>query len=391
VYPHQLERLSAALHATGAAALVATSPANVRYVTGFGGAVSARDAGQPCLGVFSDSGTALIVPAGVTPAVAVDVPDVTAVACYGRLEVPGRADREDARRLHGWLAGSAAGPEEALQTALSRIGAGTERVALDEDGLTPGQWRRLQAQLGAARLADGGTEQLAVARAVKGPFEIECLDRALAFAEEALNEAIQMLKPGVTEREAALVCIQHLLTREVTPGPVHIVAGAGSALGGNAPSGRTLRTGDLVRCTVGGAYKGYHSRVVRTAVVGEPSPRQAEIHAALQAGVEHAIDALRPGTAIGHAAAGAGAAVRAAGLVSYAGVTSTHGIGLTAHEWPDLARAGDAIVEPGMVVVVELSHDELGWGGIGLADTALVTRTGAHTLNRSRRGLVFLD
>jgi Xaa-Pro aminopeptidase len=142
---------------------------------------------------------------------------------------------------------------------------------------------------------------------------------------------------------------------------------------------------------VGGTYKGYRAGVARTAVVGEPSPRQAEIHAALQAGVETAIDALRPGATLGEVVAGAGEAARSAGLSSHTGGTLLHGVGLAAREWPDLAVAGDVGVEPGMVLLVAMSHEELGWGGVGLADTVLVTRTGAHGLNRSRRGLVVLD
>jgi Xaa-Pro aminopeptidase len=387
VYPHQAERLDAALQASGAAALVATAPENVRYIAGVVAALHPRDPRRPFLAVFARGGTALILPAEAVLEAATETPDVTAVVCYGEGDVAGDAGREDTHRARTWLAHATATPEDALEAALAGVGAAGERIALDEDGLSPGQWRGLAARLGATRVGADGARHLATARAVKAPFEIECLDRALAFAEDAVNEAIQMVKPGVTEREAAQLCTERLLARDVVPGPLHVATGPDSAVASRAPTARALRAGDLVRFVVRGAHKGYHAEVARTAVVGEPSPRQAE---ALQAGIEAAIDALRPGAAAGAVASAAHEAVRAGGLARARSAIG-RGIGLAPWEWPDLAPGGDVVVEPGMVLVVALSYEELGWGGIGLTDTVLVTRTGGHSLNRSRRGLVVLD
>ena len=40
---------------------------------------------------------------------------------------------------------------------------------------------------------------------------------------------------------------------------------------------------------------------------------------------------------------------------------------------------------------IEVPHLEIGWGGVALRDTVLVTSTGGRALNRSARGLVVLD
>jgi Xaa-Pro aminopeptidase len=45
----------------------------------------------------------------------------------------------------------------------------------------------------------------------------------------------------------------------------------------------------------------------------------------------------------------------------------------------------------GMVVCAETPHYAAGEAGLTVTETALVTRTGAHVLNRSHRGLVVLD
>src|SRR5512143_2517253 len=62
MYPHQSERLSEALERAHLGALVATSPENVAYITGFQG-LSGGGLQAPEFGVFSRAGTALVVPA----------------------------------------------------------------------------------------------------------------------------------------------------------------------------------------------------------------------------------------------------------------------------------------------------------------------------------------
>src|SRR4029453_1615718 len=84
MYPHQIERLTHAVEAAGAEALVAISAANVAYVTGFRSLAHAL-LGAPHFGVFTRRGTALVVPAVEVPAVVADEVDVNHVVCFGEL------------------------------------------------------------------------------------------------------------------------------------------------------------------------------------------------------------------------------------------------------------------------------------------------------------------
>ena len=67
-----------------------------------------------------------------------------------------------------------------------------------------------------------------------------------------------------------------------------------------------------------------------------------------------------------------------------------HGVGLEPREAPWLVRGG-APLEAGMVLAVENPYYVVGEAGVTIMETVLVTRTGAHGLNRSHRGLVTLD
>ncbi len=389
MYPHQAERLTAALDAAGVEALVASSTANVAYVTGF--ASLARSVyGTPGLAVFSRHGTALVVPAIDLAAVVADSIDADHVVAFGRF-ASSYTDPLGAvsRRLKSLDDARAASPAEALVRALGALGV-EGAVALDESGLGAGLARELDAAL-APRRAVPAADRFRAARRAKGPWEIESLARALDVAETAANEVIQMLAPGVTEADAATAFARAALERRGHAYGVVVAFGERAAIPAPHPTDRALRAGDLVRLDLGCVARGYHAEVARVCVMGEPSEAQARAHDAIQAALEAALDAVGPGTSARAVFDAAVSAARAAGLADYDRVHVGYGIGLEPCEPPELAAGSAAVLEAGEVLRIETPYYRHGWGGLALKDTVLVGTTGARVLNRSRRGLVVLD
>src|SRR5262245_23781793 len=390
VYPHQIERLSQALEAAGAEALVATSPANVAYVTGFHGLTHAA-LQTPQFGVFSRRGTALVIPsADVAPAVA-DGVEVDHILAFGeagwfREGSPGPL----VRRVQSIINRCAPEAHDALAAALDALAIREGVVALD-DARLPGHHReRIASHLGRLRIASG-TEPLASARRVKAPFEIECVLGALGIAEEALNEVVQMLKRGVTEREATGLYLTEIVKRGGEPGPSSVTMGDRTSLGLASPSDRALRPREVVRLDVACVYRGYAARVGRTAVLGEPTPEQEAAHGAIQGALEAAVDAASPGRLAREVHEAVVGAMRERGLADFHCPRIGHGIGLEAVEPPSLSPDDARALEAGEVLSLELSHHALGQEGFLVRDTVLVTVGGARVLNRSAHGLVSLD
>jgi Xaa-Pro aminopeptidase len=391
VYPHQTERLTQALEHDGLEALVATSPANVSYLSGFRSLSRAVAPATEILAVFTRRGSALVIPAIDGPAVAVESAPVDHVVCYGAfVYAVGDGRDESARRVGAWLRDRAADPAEGLVRALGALGVRGGRVGLDAAGAGEATRGALAAHLPSVSVVDA-TAAFGRARVVKGPWELECLARALAIAEEAVNEVLQMLKPGVGEREAAALYEAEVAKRGAEPCATIIAMGERSALPAAYPSERALRPRDLVRFAVGCVLQGYRSEVARTAVMGEPTALQETRHAAILAGEQAAMDAIRHGRAAGAVFEVTVNAVREAGIPGYGRHHVGHGIGLDAVEPPWLAPGGDTTLETGMVLGVEAPYYEHGWGGLSVKDTVLVTASGARILNRSERGLIVLD
>jgi Xaa-Pro aminopeptidase len=390
MYPHQAERLTAALERAGADALVATSPGGVAYITGFRGLTGAAGP-APRLAVFTRQGTALVVPAADAVGIVVEAVPVDHVVGFGEFRPAfGPRPSPEVRRVQAIAERFAAGPADALARALAELGIRSGSVGLDESGLAHEDWRHLQDGLAGVKVI-AAAGHLAEARRVKAPYEIECLGQALHVAEEALDVVIQAIDRGMTEREAATLYAAEVLKRGAWPYPALVAMGERAAIPAPSPTDRALGRGDFVRFDVGCVHKGYCASVGRTAVLGPPTPAQEAAHAAIQAGLDAAIAAVRAGAAAGRVREAAVAAVRAAGLPEYECAHVGHGIGLDRAERPALAAGGETPLEMGEVLRIETPYYEIGAIGIGVTGTVLVTSAGARVLNRSHAGLIVLD
>jgi Xaa-Pro aminopeptidase len=390
MYPHQAERLTEVLDRHRLEALIASSEPNVTYLTGFRG-VSHTVLETPQLAVFSRHGTALVVASGEAAAVVTDGIEVDHVVAFGGVP-DAYAERPDAgvKRIRELVEASAPNATDALAAALATLGVRDGAVGLDEGRITPATWQRIATRLTGPTLVPAADHFLS-ARRVKGPWEIERLHLSLGAAEEALNEVIAKIAPGMTEREAVTLFQSEVIKRGAEPVPATITTGARTWIPFTRATDRALRPHEIVRFDVGCVVDGYHARVARTAVAGALGDRLDATYRAVQAALEAAIDAVKPGVAAACIHAAALAAAHEAGLGSFAASRVGCGVGLAPSEMPDLAHGVETPLETGEVLTIDVRHFEMGWAGVHVRDTVLVTSGGARSMNRSSHGLVVLD
>jgi Xaa-Pro aminopeptidase len=391
MYPHQTERLTSVLEREGLEALVASAPENIEYVTGFRSLSQAIYRRTPLFAVFARTGTALVVPAIDVAAVAAAGVDSGHVIAYGEFFLDERAAADEVgQRVRAWTASPAPSAGDAVARALEALGVRRGPIGLDDTQLAFDAWHRAGERLSPMKVIAAGSD-FAAARMVKSPYELETAERALHAAEEAANQLIQSLAPGMTEREAVALYENALRERGAMPGPTIIAFGDRSAIPAPYASARALRSGEIVRLELGAIFRSYCAQVARTAVAGEAAPRHETLHRAIQAGVEAAIDAIRPGVRAERVFEAAVAAARDQGLPDYRRHHVGHGIGLEPYEPPTLAPGDDTELEAGMLLRVEAPYYAIGWGGMNLMETVLVIRGGGRVMNRAARGLVVLD
>jgi Xaa-Pro aminopeptidase len=384
---HRRQRLTGVLEAEGLDALIATTTENVYYVSGLRSISHALFRGLELYAVFTRRGTALVIPFIDTTGVASERIAVDHLACYGKFffeyaEDPG----EIGRKIRDWTRAPAASPADALAGVLGDVGVLGGRVGLDEGGLFAPAWKRLEDRLAATTLVPA-YQMFRQARMVKGSDEVAALERAALVAEDGIAAVLAMLKPGVTERDAARVYEQEVLRRGAQPFFTVVTIGERAALADVHPSDRALRPGDLVRFDLGCLWGPYRSDISRTAVLGAPTEKQARYYAAILAGERAAIATMKPGVPVSRLFDVAVRVTRENGLPHYQRHHVGHGIGLEPYDPPTINATTNTALEAGMVFCVETPYYEHGWGGVQVEDAVEITPTGVRTLTRSSQDL----
>lgn len=257
-------------------------------------------------------------------------------------------------------------------------------LGLEGDNLTYNQFQTLREQLGGVALksVSGLVEEL---RARKDKGEIALIEEAVRLADEAFKDVLPQLRPGVPEREVALM-LEFSMRRRGAEGAAFktiVASGPRSALPHGVASAKIMAPGDFVTLDFGAVYNGYHSDITRTVVLGRPAQKQREIYEIVLEAQMSAIESLRAGIKALDVDSAARGIIARAGYGEQFGHSTGHGVGLCIHEKPRLSARDQVLLEEGMVVTVEPGIYLPGWGGVRIEDTVLVQNGGCRVLTRS--------
>lgn len=386
------ERAARVLREAGADILVGTTSNNVTYLSGY------QPFGQrflPTTQVYAvvqadalDQATVVAPIADTDMAVQFPTPDAH-MRWYGRffVETPPTEDglSEEMRRFAAFNA--AQPPASALAVLLDVLRAcpAQARIAVDERGIAPANYAALAEEFGARLMP--GADLLDRIRMVKTPEEIRRLRRAVEVIEASYRAALEAAHEGMTEHEMATVFDTTTVQLGCAPVFTVIAFGERSAFPNAVPSDARLRPGDIIRFDIGCRAEGYNSDISRTAIFGQPSPKQHAYYQAILDGEEAGLAALRPGARACDIFATAVTATQKGGIPHYRRQHVGHGIGLDVYDHPVLNESTQTPLEPGMVFEVETPYYEIGFGGIQVEDTAVITESGYELLTRTPRTL----
>jgi Xaa-Pro aminopeptidase len=196
------------------------------------------------------------------------------------------------------------------------------------------------------------------------------------------ERALEVLRPGVKETEVAgeMEFAARRGGAEEMSFPTIIASGARSALPHGRASDRAIAPGGFVVCDFGVILSGYCSDQTRTVWVGAVSDDARRAYEAVRAAQQAAIDAVKPGAAVGEVDAAARKILRKAGLGRYFTHSTGHGVGLEIHEAPRVANGQTEILQPGMVITIEPGVYFPGKWGVRIEDMVAVTADGCEVL-----------
>jgi len=329
-------------------ALVVTTLANVRYLTGFSGSAG-------LLAVTADA--VLLTTDGRYRTQSAEQVSASGVDALIDIEI-----------------GSATAQREALAAV---VGTGN-RVGLEADNVTWAQSRRFEELFEQSDVSatSGVVEAL---REVKDPGEIARMARAAAIADAALGEVLALLSSGITEEDFALA-LDTAMRRggaESSAFETIVAAGPNSAKPHHRPTARPIAAAEPVVVDFGATFEGYRSDMTRTFCVGgEPQGELARIFEVVRASQAKGVAAVRPGVGAKDVDDVCRQVIAEAGWAERFEHGTGHGVGLDIHEAPTVSALGTAILEPGVVVTVEPGVYLPGVGGVRIEDTLVVTEDG---------------
>jgi len=359
----RLEKLRAALGALGIDplpdVLLVTTPANIRWLTGFSGSAG------------------LLM---VAPERSVLVTDGRyRTQASEQLAAAGAADRVDLR------VGGVPAQREALAAAASGATAvGLEAGDVSWAGAT--MWESVLDPVPVVA-TQGVVEGL---RVVKDGAELARMERAAAIADDALGSVLPLLAgagAGAEVTESAFAAALDHATRrggaEDRAFETIVASGENSAMPHARPGARVIRPGDPVVVDFGATFDGYRSDMTRTFCVGgEPTGTLAAVFDAVSRAQAAGVAAVAPGVVAGDVDQVCRDRIAESGWADRFEHGTGHGVGLDIHEEPAVGAGSTAILRAGTVVTVEPGVYLPDVGGVRIEDTLVVTDAGSRPLTR---------
>ena len=277
---------------------------------------------------------------------------------------------------------------ERVREALAESGA--QRLAAEDQRLSHAGFLMWEKTLGLTLLPAGDLFQ--TLRAVKSEEELASMTEAQRISEAALEEVLQLLRPGMTEREAASERVYRML-RHGSEGnsfdPI-VVTGSKTSLPHGVPGDKVLQKGDFVTMDFGSLKNGYCSDMTRTVAVGSATDEMKNVYDVVLRAQLAGIKAARAGVLGRDIDQASRKVIADAGFGPYFGHGFGHCLGLEIHEPPFASQKGDSPLPAGSVSSAEPGIYLPGRFGVRIEDVMILRETGAELITRAPKELIIL-
>jgi Xaa-Pro aminopeptidase len=351
---NRLRKLRELIIEKGLDGLLISQPDNLRYLSGFTG-----------------SGWLLI--SGRDAILALDFLYVE----QAKQESPDFEIIQIKQELHSWLPG--------LVSDLGWHKLGFEANLISYDG-----YRMLDEAIRAKQVnidlvpATGAVERL---RSVKEPEELTLVTKAAELADAVFEQAKGIIRPGMTEKEAAWEIEKDLRQNgsEEVPFEIIVASGPNSALPHARPTEKSICPSEPVLIDMGARIDGYCSDLSRTMFLGGANKVFQRIYSVVLQAQAAAIEGAKSRIAASQVDQLARSVIEQAGYGDAFGHGLGHGVGLAVHEFPRLGLSSSDLLADGMVFTIEPGIYLAGQGGVRIEDMVVLEDGKARVLTKATK------
>jgi Xaa-Pro aminopeptidase len=284
------------------------------------------------------------------------------------------------------------GSVDAMRSAvayLRGLGAPPASIGVERSFMPADAEEVLRTQFPDARIVDAhfALESL---RMIKTTAEIGLLRDASERIEAAMVASFAQARPGMTKHEFLKIIQTNEIQRDMAYDYAFVLI---DQSGNPNPSSEPLTAGGKTLIDSGGNYRGYIGDICRPGCFGTPDEELVDLLAEVDAIQQVARGVVKAGLRGGDLVEVGLEAVKASSHRDHLSYIA-HGMGLVAHERPQLATMNphgyppidaDRPLQSGMVLSVETFLTDSSRGVVGLEDTLVVTNDGYEALGDKHR------
>ena len=267
---------------------------------------------------------------------------------------------------------------------------GISKMGFEDACMTVSEFSRFTSELKCQLVY--GSKMLLDIRQSKDEYEIEQMIKAQRIAESALEEVLNDIRVGVTEREIAARIMYLLLSKgaeDKSFDPI-VVSGKNSSMPHGVPTDKPIEEGDFVTMDFGCKYNGYCSDMTRTVAVGHATDEMVKVYNIVLEAQLKGISEAKAGISGAQVDAAARDVIKSYGYGEYFGHSFGHGVGIEIHESPNLSPANQAPLPVNAVVSAEPGIYLMGKFGVRIEDVLVLKENGCENITKANKNLIIL-
>ena len=296
-----------------------------------------------------------------------------------------------------WVDSADSNPGLDLWDILEGQGCRGQRLGIEMEAwcLTAARWEQVKAVIDDRCDYEDCSELVSQFRLIKSEAELVYVRQAASLADDALAAAHRLAVPGAPEQDVLAGMHSAVFQGGGDYAASRYIIGSGenALMVRNFTGYRTLGPNDQLQLEFGGAYRHYHSCLMRTILTGGASPQQVAMHTACCEALQACKDAARPGSTFGDIFQAHADSLDRSGFGEHRLNACGYSLGAlyppTWMDWPMIFRDNPTVVQPNMVIFMHMIL--LDWDrrlAMSVGDTVLITANGCETLTRMGTDLV---
>ena len=258
--------------------------------------------------------------------------------------------------------------------------AGISVLAAEDRKLCHADYQALERLLGLTLQPAG--DLMSELRASKDEDELHSMIAAQRISEKALEDTLQIIRPGMTEKEVAaelVYCMLKYGSEGNSFDPI-VVTGKNTSLPHGVPGDAVLQPGDFVTMDFGSLKDGYCSDMTRTVAVCSATDEMKNVYDTVLRAQLAGIAAARSGILGKEIDQASRKVINDAGFGEYFGHGFGHCLGLDIHEPPFANPRGDVLMPENSVSSAEPGIYLPGRFGVRIEDVMILRPQGSEVI-----------